>query len=277
MKKFRKLIPALCMLLVSALFVGTSTYAWFSMNTSVTATNMQITAKSDSIYLLISNTAASTSADLIQAENDNKGFTEVTATNTQTEMFPSALATKATTEGVKKTTIDDYGAVASWYSAQAKDVNASAANTQTEKALTADNFTNYVIKYTYRFTLAEGSNAASNLKVKELKVTPNTLTPANDQATIAPVSILVVNHDTQTKVEEFKLQDKTAADGVYTINGTVSLAESVTDNSVVTLDVYVYYDGNNAAVYTNNKANLNGCKFNLTFDVSAAAAAETGN
>ena len=27
MKKFRKLIPALCMLLVSALFVGTSTYA----------------------------------------------------------------------------------------------------------------------------------------------------------------------------------------------------------------------------------------------------------
>ena len=54
MKKFRKLIPALCMLLVSALFVGTSTYAWFSMNKAVSAANMQITAKSADPYLQIS-------------------------------------------------------------------------------------------------------------------------------------------------------------------------------------------------------------------------------
>ena len=71
MKKFRKLIPALCMLLVSALFVGTSTYAWFSMNTSVSATNMQVTAKSDNIYLQISqngkNTYDKTAASTVDA------------------------------------------------------------------------------------------------------------------------------------------------------------------------------------------------------------------
>ena len=59
MKKFRKLIPALCMLLVSALFVGPSTYAWFSMNKTVTANNMQITVPGVSLipycYLLILN------------------------------------------------------------------------------------------------------------------------------------------------------------------------------------------------------------------------------
>ena len=44
MKKFRKLVPALCMLLVSAVLMGTSTYAWFSMNRTVDASGMQISA-----------------------------------------------------------------------------------------------------------------------------------------------------------------------------------------------------------------------------------------
>lgn len=40
----KKLIPALCMLLVAAALLGTSTYAWFSMNTQVTATGMKVSA-----------------------------------------------------------------------------------------------------------------------------------------------------------------------------------------------------------------------------------------
>ena len=42
MKKTLKLIPALAMLLVSAILVSTSTYAWFSMNNKVTVTGMTI-------------------------------------------------------------------------------------------------------------------------------------------------------------------------------------------------------------------------------------------
>ena len=59
MKKFKKLIPALCMLLVSAVMLGTTTFAWFSMNNKVTANNMSVTAKSNSTYLQISKTSAS--------------------------------------------------------------------------------------------------------------------------------------------------------------------------------------------------------------------------
>lgn len=40
----KKLIPALCMLLIAAAMLGTSTYAWFSMNRTVTATGMQVKA-----------------------------------------------------------------------------------------------------------------------------------------------------------------------------------------------------------------------------------------
>lgn len=42
MKKTLKLIPALAMLLISAILVSTSTYAWFSMNNQVTVTGMTI-------------------------------------------------------------------------------------------------------------------------------------------------------------------------------------------------------------------------------------------
>lgn len=44
MKKSRKLIPALVMLLVSAVMMSTASYAWFSMNQSVEATGMSVTA-----------------------------------------------------------------------------------------------------------------------------------------------------------------------------------------------------------------------------------------
>ena len=53
----KKLIPALCMLLVAAALLGTSTYAWFSMNTEVKATNMSVTAVANK-NLLISQTSA---------------------------------------------------------------------------------------------------------------------------------------------------------------------------------------------------------------------------
>lgn len=44
-KAMRKMIPAVIMLLISAMLVGTSTYAWFSMNKTVTVTGMSVKAK----------------------------------------------------------------------------------------------------------------------------------------------------------------------------------------------------------------------------------------
>ena len=45
MKKFNKLIPAFCAMLVSAAMLGTSTYAWFSVNKKVEANGMSVTAR----------------------------------------------------------------------------------------------------------------------------------------------------------------------------------------------------------------------------------------
>ena len=41
----KKLVPALAMLLISAVLLSTASFAWFSMNTTVTVTGMSVTAK----------------------------------------------------------------------------------------------------------------------------------------------------------------------------------------------------------------------------------------
>ena len=43
----KKLVPAIVMLLISASLLGTSTFAWFSMNRAVKVTGMSITTKVD--------------------------------------------------------------------------------------------------------------------------------------------------------------------------------------------------------------------------------------
>ena len=45
MKKMRRLIPAIAMLLVSAVMLSTASFAWFTMNDEVTTTGMQVQAK----------------------------------------------------------------------------------------------------------------------------------------------------------------------------------------------------------------------------------------
>ena len=60
MKKTIKLIPAIVMLLVSAILVSTSTYAWFSMNSKVTVTGMIIRTEVGDNLLIADDTLAST-------------------------------------------------------------------------------------------------------------------------------------------------------------------------------------------------------------------------
>lgn len=103
MKKFKKLIPALCMLLISAVLVGTSTYAWFSMNPNVSATGMTINAKSDSTFLVI-NAGSSFKAD----NTEMSATSQVTGT---TSLYPVTPKTTLTTANVTTASSWQYGYV----------------------------------------------------------------------------------------------------------------------------------------------------------------------
>lgn len=268
MKKFKKLIPALCMLLVSAVMLGTTTFAWFSMNTSVKAGDMQIAAKTNDTYLLIS--ATKTTAPDIQTE---KGTTADLGMNNPTSLNPAAPCLTETDEGYLTTTGKKVGgeaittagvkitnkataeAVTNWYTAQATAAGNAAINAETARQLTS--FDTYVVEKTVYLTVAKGVNNANHLRV-----TPKyTALTAGKDMTGVKVLVVVTYADNTSFVTTLTSTSTTVnlyADGAN---------KQITDAGVATVSLFIYYDGNAEAVYTNNAANLSGAKVEFTFDV----------
>lgn len=238
----KKLIPAICMTLIAAVMLASSTFAWFSMNTTVTASGMQVTANSNSVYLLISKDK--TTASEIQAVNP--ASREVDLAVTDAELFPSAHKT------VKNTT--EASNVSNWYYKVA-DAPSASTSTGGEIALSSDNFAQYVVHKTVYITVAKGSNPATNLKVTAA------ITPADGSGdkTIAPVKVLVTTSTAIAELHSTALSSENV------------LAASISDDTVVAVDIFIYYNGDDSAVSTNNIANLNGATIALTFSVAEAA------
>lgn len=239
MKKFKKLIPAFCMLLVSAVMLGTSTFAWFSMNTTVTAKEMKVTAKSQTEYFVISTT-----------ENDVKNSTatgtEVTFSTTPAAVQPVAYNGTGATITAKNNTTAENG---KWYTASSDKYNE--AQGTTPAAISNGNVTlgetAYFTKYEFYVGLAGNSTAVANkLNVKVTK----------DGAVSAAVKAAVVvtpmgddsNSATDTMITWTDLSGtgaQTAANYNFEVKG---INESAKYAKVT---VYAYVDGTDAGVTSN--------------------------
>lgn len=264
----KKLIPAICMTLIAAVMLASSTFAWFSMNTQVTATGMQVAAKSDNTYLLISRDK--TTAAEIQAQN--KITVDLAVDSSEAKVYPCApaisstevayLATSGktvsgapiTTAGVEVTNMATASAFTNWYTATAKTSGASDMQDGTARQLTA--FTGYVIRRTVYLTVAVGANDANNLTV-----TP-AITGTGEDLTAAHVIVAtsdggfvnLTNTNNGTKVD---------------IKGSNT---ALTESTVLTVEIYIYIDGNNTNIFTNNIVDLTGVTIELAFDVEAVTA-----
>ncbi|MDD6994647.1 MAG: hypothetical protein SPH68_00225 [Candidatus Borkfalkiaceae bacterium] len=269
----KKLFPAICMTLLAAALLGTSTFAWFSMNTQVTATGMQVTAKTDTTYLLISET--NSSAEAIQTENATT--VALTVSDDQAKVYPCAPALNdtevgyltvasghktvdgadITTAGEKVTSATTADTVTNWYTANAAAPGASTIKADTARQLTS--FAGYVIKKTVHLTVAKGANPANNLSVTAA------FTKKGDGSNISAAKVLVTTSD-----GGIAILDSTTTTNTEEIKGGNT---NLTDSTVLTVNIYIYYDGNNEAVNTNNAANLAGATVALTFNVDAVPAA----
>lgn len=267
MKKFKKLIPALCMLLVSAVMLGTTTFAWFSMNDKANVSGMQITAKTNDTYLLISDTK--TEATEIQANpKTTVDFGMIAAT----KLYPSAPVMSETeinyftgvAKPVKITNKETAEKATNWYTAQAAAADKTDIKTDTAKQLTSTNFGEYVLEKTVYLTVAKDVNAAN-----KLTVTP-TFTNL-DGKTISGVKVLVV-----VTYEDAEGQKTTKIVTIKNTDTAVSLYDTedqhVIDSKVVTVSMFLYYDGTDASVFTNNATNIGGAKVEFEFKVSTVKA-----
>ena len=238
------------------------------MNTSVSATGMQVVAKTDDTFLLISNTK--TAAAGIQ--QDNLVAVDIAMTDLESQLYASApcltadeaaLLPATTGKQVGETPIVTAAAqvtdaatadvYTNWYTAKAENASASTMKTGSARQLTT--FAGYVVKKTVYLTVAAGANPANNLRV-----TP-TFTQKTGGNDITAARVLITTGD-----GAFKVLKSTDSGNVVDIKGD---NHDITDSTVLVVNIYIYYDGNDSKVFTNNAANLAGATISLKFDVDA--------
>lgn len=236
-----QLLAAIAMVLVASIALGSSTYAWFASNTKVDATGMQVTAQSTQAFLLISNEKST--ATEIQAEN--KTSVLLTVTDEDAKLMPAAheTITKAAEAAVDQN---------KWYTGFSADPTKVEMNAGTKQTLTA--FTGYVIHKQVWVTVAKNSTPVKDLSVSATIGSKST-------GTITQAKVLVASSDAAAELSSATTAPTTKLTGATT---------TITDSTVVALDIYIYIDGNDSAVYTNNFNLLDTATISLSFNAIPA-------
>lgn len=269
MKKFKKLIPALCMLLVSAVMLGSTTFAWFSMNRTVTAGNMQINATTNEPYLLVSNASNGTFGTnaTMTLDPTTEGGTPklklVTPLNVASNVDYYKDATDANDS--KTTTPTKFGNAASVLWGTASSTNPG--EVQKDKVpnrVGGDGFDNgqlkdYVQKSELFFKVAATDQKGANLKCSKVTFGTTTNTIAGS------LRVLLVTED--GKYQLFKY----GAGGVITTAETGSDAALIAtvDTTALKVTAYFYFDGTDDAAYTNNATTLADVTVSFEFTIDA--------
>lgn len=260
-----KIVSAAAMLAVSASMLATSTYAWFSMNTTVNVTGMQVDVKSNNTFLLI-NTGEYDTCEEIQGQK--KTTIPATVEAAEAVVYPSKPKEaseigegKRFESGTAVTNATTAATAANWYTAQNNnpaDSNDSVKGVHDLNTTDGDvyNIDSYVIKRTVYLTLAQGAENANSLTVKPTIAKKEGAANTDD---ISAVKVLVATGNNYAILDS----TMTTAQSLHSTTNT-----TLTDTSVVTVDIYIYYDGEEDAVYTNNKANLAEADIELQFDVT---------
>ena len=159
----KKLIPAICMTLIAAVMLASSTFAWFSMNTSVTATGMQVTAKTDNAYLIISAGTTLSGSEISANANVTKS------------LQPVKPVVTLTSENIE--TVTSWGKATS---TNPDDANTGAVPTPLTEGANLDN---YVVKVSFMVGIVKDSGVVAH----DLKLESLTISDLNDGITVVVV------------------------------------------------------------------------------------------
>lgn len=243
MTKFKKIIPALCMLLISAVLMGTSTYAWFSMNTQVSATGMKVTANSTNLFLQISGSTTFTDPATSVVYNETDG----------TKLKPAAPVLAAENASITK-----------WQTATSD--NPGSATSGADKTITdivEGSLSEYVYSKELYFRIAPNSTA----KATDLVIAGVTMEGGNSSKALNKALRVAVAGAAGVQVWTYAdgTWKKDAGKSAAAILATVTTTEA-------TAKLYIWFDGTDENCTTNNAANLDTLTFTVTFTVTAANA-----
>lgn len=251
MKKFKAIVPALAMLLVSAVLLGTSTFAWFSMNDKVLVSGMQITAKSDQHYLIIGseNDLAKlqdkTTGNQMTVELKNTGSADPLSATVKPVQPKAGAITNATTAATPGSW--------EWYEGTSKTDGTAK---PTANAVTDLN--EYTLHTTVYITVAKDTPEAKNLILEEA-----TFAKAGAGKTLDGFGGVVV--------ATTEAADRVDSDNALKARGDAGkpiLAATVNDQTVIAVEIYVYVYGAHANITTENAFDLATLSLTLRFSVA---------
>ena len=225
----KTILPALAMLIISAVMLSTASYAWFAIGSSVTATGMTVGIKSDSAFLVI---AADGDQSKINATYD---VDSVTFTDGAVKVYPVALNETALGALSDVDFRDEVTNKSVWYYKTADDRSES--ESTTNAVTVTKDLSNYTVHY--------------RVYVSVSPATPFTMGAVTAKVTIdgdAAVGVVVAGPD---GYENYKAENDHTSLPV-SITGTETLAKQIDEKTPIAFDIYIYYNGEHQNVYTDN-------------------------
>lgn len=221
MKAFRKVIPALALMLVSATILSTASYAWFTMSRQVTAKGLDVTVTAPN-NLLIDNKSAG-------AWDDSWTESE-TVTVTGVSLIPAS-----TINGTAFFTLKDNTPAVSSTGALIDDKSVLEANTNAATTTAAGAY--YDFEYRIK---TEGADA---VKVALTALTvANTAEAGKTKNSIKPVRVAILTGATETPSTVAALYNMNA--GANQEDGkAVKKAKATTDTAASVRDTVTYKTG----------------------------------
>lgn len=269
----KQMAAAIAMVVVAGIALGSSTYAWFVSNNSVTATTTKISAQSNSAYLVIDNYTAK------KTSNTSKNAATADDVSTTTKLYPAQWKNNFSEDG----TLNKGSGIYQFESAYASSKENAAEKTGTRfrvgaPATACDE--EYALLNTFYIGTGEYDGEFTNLKVSDLSVT----TEAGDNGLKTAMRLLIMTYK-PTKSDGTVSYDNIptgwavakCTDSGLVIesqnnnesDGVVYAPEFGKTEGDVKVEMYLYYDGSDANVKTTNLTNLTDIGATVTFEATA--------
>lgn len=253
MRTTRKVVPALVMLIISALLLTTASYAWFSMNQTVTATGMSVTAKAPT-SLLISNTSAAAGF------GSTVGLTNDTA-SAATEFAPVAYS----------------GEAESWYKlttvgmAHINENGRASGFTEVADGAAELSFTDTKIGEDAVYESADTMVYHDQVWLKVEGEKDQTVTVAADYTSTVADEIKSAMHIVFVVGGVVKDTLDMGGVGVKTTSGTLMTLEANNEGGGTLVDIYYFLSGNDAECKNINISQNDTMSIDLTFNAADAS------
>lgn len=240
----KQLMAAIAMVLVAAIALGSSTYAWFVSNNTVTAVTTNISAQSNSAYLVIDTKTTSTSStsSATAAEEVGEGKTYA-----DKALYPAQWANGFDeSKGTSGTKVYQFEtAYAAAKGASTEKENTRFAVGAPEAAVTAD----YALKNQFYIGTGTYDGQFTNLKVDSM-----TVSTGDTNKLAGAIRVLVyIDQNNWALVSPTKVESSCLAGTVVTSGDNLGIIRTAAFGKTegdVDVKLYVFYDGADTEVYT---------------------------